>query len=712
MNSRNVRSVVAIVCLALLLRSALCFGQPSDAEGSPVTLWATGDSLMPAWGFYPLGQSYGDTRPLGEFAAWCPVGNEGVLTWIADFPRDGEYDVWIRKYGGYGNVSVLLDEKPVAGGRGGPGGGRYVWVHAGRVEVNRGWHHIDLEVSKGMFDAVLLTTDRKLDPAADALPKPVEKPMLRALRSYRNDTHLNVAAREHGFVAGQATPFAEVQHDWLPPADDLDQPTLVRLWGAANQYVNGTFVVRAVKDLPELTVSLDRVQGPDGTTITAAEIDVRVVHVRERKNTLFRAGRSRVLVSELLLRDDRSDLPPKGQQGGFGGTQCVTSVPAHESRQFWLTVHIPKGSLPGTYRGNVTISSGDSSQNIRVEVEVLPISLKPADGYYAIYHRSQAVDPERPHYVSRERYLAELQDQKRHGLNAVTLYGGFSTLDLARQAGLMKAPCLMHWPGSGAASKVAEAKRLGFDDLYFYGVDEPNKPDQIERCRKEAERRQKAGLHMFTAINGAVAQRATRDFIDRPVYNIYVFGGRNNAEAMYVREKGFRPVSYWVSATAYPLPYRALTGLYNRACGYLGSSPWSYQDYPDDRLYDPDNPAHKVTYPDEFGNPIPTLAWEAHRAGIDDVRYLEALDRSIPAARKRLEQPNPPEELQSALNTALQVRRETFENISGRWFEYLCRIRPGDLEQARRRMADATVQLDGQLANSRQQHGPGTANDN
>ncbi len=138
-------------------------------------------------------------------------------------------------------------------------------------------------------------------------------------------------------------------------------------------------------------------------------------------------------------------------------------------------------------------------------------------------------------------------------------------------------------------------------------------------------------------------------------------------------------------------------------CGYLGSSPWSYQDYPDDRLYDPDKPAHKVTYPDEFGNPIPTLAWEAHRAGIDDVRYLEALDRSIAAARKRLEQPNPPEQLTAALNATLKIRRDNFESISGRWFEYLCRISPGDLEHTRRRPADATVKLDRLLAASRQQ---------
>jgi hypothetical protein len=685
--------VSAIVMLALLQAPLRAVCQVVDGTSGHVTFWATADSLMPAWGFYPLAQSYGETKPIGQWAAWCAAGNDGQLTWVAEFPRDGEYQVWIRKYGGYGKVAVLVNERPVSGGMGGPGGGRYVWNHVGHIAVSKGRHHVDLAVSKGMFDVVLFTTNDDLNPAEDALPKPVEQPTPRGLRSYRDDARWRRGSDEHGFVVGRATAYQETLYDWLPDKSGQDQLDRLRLWGAAGQYINGTFAMRAVKDLGELTVSLDQLTGPDNTTIRSSEIGVRVVHVRERKNSLFRTSRTRLLVPELLLRDDRTGLPPKGKQGGFGGGRCVTGIPAHQSRQVWITVHVSTGSPPGVYRGEVSIVGENSSRQLPVELELLPITLQPAEGYYAIYHRTQPTDPDQPHFVSPERYLAELRDHVRHGLNAATLYGGFSTLDLARRAGMSKAPCLMHWPGGDAKEQVTAAKKMGFEDLYYYGVDEPNKPEQIERCRKEAERRQQAGLHMFTAINSKSAQTATRDFIDRPVYNIYVFGGRNNAEAMYVRERGFLPISYWVTATTYPLPYRALTGLYNKACGYQGSSPWAYQDYADNRLYDPDKPAHKVAYPDEYGRPIPTLAWEAHRAGIDDVRYLEALDRAIAAARKRLKQPAPSRELSVAFDEALRVRKQDFESIDGRWFEYLCRIRPGDLEKTRRSLADVTVRL-------------------
>ena len=701
--SRPASKMVMMVMVARVLRFAIVIGLwqlagPPGAAAADVeqaratTFWTTGDQLMPAWGFYPLQASYGGTRPLGRHAAWCSAGNSGRLTWVAEFPRQAEYHVWIRNYGGYGTVTVLVDERPLADGRGGSGGARYVWRHAGKIAVTAGRHHVDLDVKMGMFDAVAFTTDASLVPTAETLPKPIAKPRLRAPRTYRDDSRLASRATATGIVAGPVVGFSEVLYDWMPGTKDKPSFDRLRMWGSANQYISGTFAVRALREISELTVTLATLKGPDGVELKSDRIDVRVVHVRERKNALFRPSQVRMLTPEILLRDDRTTLPPRGKQGGFGGGRCVTRIPAHESRQFWLTVHVPDGSPAGEYRGEIVL--GDrGGMRLPLVLDVLPIRLEAAQGYYGIYHRNQTTNAKAPHHVSEERYLAELQDQVRHGLNAATLYSGFSVLGLARKAGMTRAPCLMHWPDGNAVAQVAAARKMGFSDLFYYGVDEPTQPEQIERCRKEAERRRATGLHMFTAINSKVAQQATRDFIDRPVYNIYVFGGPDNAEVMYARKKGFRPISYWVSATAFPLPYRALTGLYNTRCGYLGSSPWAYQDFPGNGLYDPDKTTHKVAYPDQFGHPIPTLAWEAHRAGIDDVRYLEALDRAIAVAEARLKQPNPPSKLVTVLEAARGVRKQHFESINGRWLEYFCKLVPGALDQSRRAFADAIVQL-------------------
>ena len=63
------------------------------------------------------------------------------------------------------------------------------------------------------------------------------------------------------------------------------------------------------------------------------------------------------------------------------------------------------------------------------------------------------------------------------------------------------------------------------------------------------------------------------------------------------------------------------------------------------------------------------------------------------AADLRLKQPQPPANLEKVLAEARQVRKQHYESISGRWFKYLCRLRPGDLAQTRRVLAEAMVQL-------------------
>jgi hypothetical protein len=687
------RFAVLISCLLLVeLVAVRAFAN----EGH--VFWTTGDRLLPAWGFYPNGSSYGDTVPSGKASAWTAGGGTHTLTWIADFPADAHWQVWVRQYGGYGKVEATVDERPVAEGRGGPGGGRYVWRHAGGIRVSAGPHHVDLTVTRGMLDAALFASDPDFDPARVELPGPVEAPVLRGLRAYRDDSQLAESAGSRGLVVGQAEPYAELRHDWLPRSEDLVER--VDLWGSGGQYVAGSFVVRALERLEGLRATLDGLVGPSDTKLGAAAIDLRVVHLRHRSMGLPATRSYADLFPDLLLRDDRAGLPPQGDQGGFGGGTCIAGIPAHQSRQFWLTVRVPAEAPPGIYRGKLLMMAEESlrrRKELPVELEVLPLDLRPVDGYYSIYYPSQPVKPERPNYVSPDRYRAELADQVRHGLNSTTLYGGFETLPMAAEAGMTRAPCLMHWPGGDAQQQIHAARTLGFDGLLYYGVDEPRTPEQIERCLGEAKRRNEQGLPMCTAINSRQAQEALGDAVSHPVYNLWVFDGPDNAAVLRAREQGHQVVSYWMTQTAFPLFYRALAGLYNTRCGYQGTAPWAYQDYPDARLYS--EPAHAVAYPDAAGQPIPTLRWAAIRDGIDDVRYLQALDRAIAVAESRMAADDPSVELAAVLKRAREVRADGYESIGGRWFQYTGSLVPGELDQVRRRLAEAAVLL-GRLPSS------------
>ncbi len=692
---RKKRQVSLLACCLWLGGTCLLLA----AETAPAVFWTTGKNLMPQWGFYPLGQAYGDTEPLDGHAAWT-AGGTAALTWVAEFPAAGEYHFWVRRFGG-GQATVTVNELPLEPGRGGPGGGRYVWRHEGVRPLTAGRHHIDITVARSMFDAILISSDADFRPEGANLPEPVREPIRRATRGYRCDRHLEQAAGGRPFVLGRLPRYEEVFCDWVPASEDVLEDRL-QLWGAANQHLTGTFGIRALQDIPSLEVRLAELTGPDGTLIERANLDLRVVTVRERIQVLFAEhgawNRRRGEAAEMLLRDSRTGQPPAGPQGGFGGGWCATAIPARQTRQIWLTLDMPADCQPGVYHGQLLLTAGDSHAALNLEVELLPLDLKPVEGYFSIYHPLNPVNQESPHFVCEARYRAELEDMVRHGLNTVTLYGGIETLSLAREAGMTAAPCLMRWPDGRANAELEQARAMGFEGLLYYGVDEPRSEEAIERCLREGQRRRERDLTMMAAINSHQAWEPLRDVLTHPVLVIYHFGGRNNPAVLYAREQGSLPISYWMTNVSYPLWYRGLAGLYNRACGYLGTAPWAYTDFADaDRKHDPDVLSHQVTYPDEDGLPIPTLQWAAFRAGIDDVRYLQALDRAIEAGAAKLGEESAPEGLREAVETARAIRAERFESLGGRWFEYLCQTEMATLEETRHEFAQAIVRINQRL---------------
>ena len=344
------RFITLCSCLILVGVTA---DRATSAE--PNCLWTTGDRLLPAWGFYPNGASYGGTSPSGNASAWTSGGGTHTLTWVADFPTEGVWQVWVRQYGGYGEVTVKVDERTIAGGRGGPGGGRYVWRHQGEIKVPAGSHHVDLIVNRGMLDAVLFVGDPDLDPAKAELPDPVENPVLRGLRSFRDDQHLTDAAGTRGFVVGQVTPYAEIRYDWEPRQEHLiDRLTL---WGSAGQYIAGTIAVRTLEPLKGLRATLGELIGPLNTRLGPERIDLRVVHLRHRSMTLP-ATRSYSEQFPDLPTSRRPHRATAKRRSGrvLAAERALGASPAHQSRQFWLTVHVPAGSPPGLYRGNLILS--------------------------------------------------------------------------------------------------------------------------------------------------------------------------------------------------------------------------------------------------------------------------------------------------------------------------------------------------------------------
>jgi len=690
--------------LMVLVLSVTTPGSSQEAGQLPSTIWTTATTLAPGFGFWVRPGDVGGTSPLGETSRYkTSVVGSGTLTWVADFPREGAYQVWVRHFGNPA-TKVLVDERAVHGGSGGPGaGGRYVWWHLGELVVPKGPAHVDIIVDQAALDAVLLTLDSDLDPETATLPEPIGTPVLRAPRRYRSDAHLVGAAGAAGLVASRMPdPYQEHCNDLVPT-----QPEVVEsldLWGSPNQYVAGTFCLRALEAADEVEVSLTELAARE-CRLGADGIDLKVVQLRERPiaaHAEHTALSGTGIVPDLLLRDDRTGFPPTGRQGGYGGGRCVAAIPAHESRQVWLTVRVPADCRPGKLRGVIRAQAKGSPGRdlaIPVTLEVLPVDLRPVAGYYGSYYRA-SIDPTAQGAISSQQLLADLRCHVRHGLNAVTLYDGAPMIHYAEEAGMTGPPVSMVPRTTGARGtwedealrQVAEAKALGLPDLYFYGVDEPHTDEAILLARAAGERAAEIGIHAQESFMGPGDYERLKDVTNRPVLMAYNFNisSTDNELVKYATERGLQPISYWFSDSSCPLKSRALAGLYNTACGYHGAAPWATQDYGASGA----TTGYFYHYPDTVGETITTVRFEALRDGIDDVRYLQALDRAIAAAQQELERRTGDDGLQAALDAAREVRRKRFETIAGGYVGYIAGTSAAALDEGRREMAEAAIALD------------------
>lgn len=126
---------------------------------------------------------------------------------------------------------------------------------------------------------------------------------------------------------------------------------------AANETEAVQLVVHPTQKLARLTVQVGALSGPDGTTIGADQVEVlrvRYVHVTQPTDATGARG---------LWPDP---LPP---------LTGPCDLPTNRNQPFWLRLHVPKGTRPGTYRGSVTLSATDYHQTVTLRVEVYGFEL-------------------------------------------------------------------------------------------------------------------------------------------------------------------------------------------------------------------------------------------------------------------------------------------------------------------------------------------------
>jgi hypothetical protein len=487
------------------------------------------------------------------------------------------------------------------------------------------------------------------------------------------------------------------------------RPNELRLWAVPGQTVTGTIQLDVTRPIENVRVVFSPVVRPWGSRFSAILFDAWILHVWQQ------AGRGvhvtdPIWTAELMLKDvpetiedgfaaDGTYIPPAVR---LTGPPSVSMQPGYPTR-FIVRAQIPPAARPGAYWGFVRVVGGDGSVlRAPLRLDVLPIKLVEPRQERLIYYRGTLDPTTRSDYVGESLMVAHLDDIRAHGFTGVTLYDEKPEFlrraaELARAAGFT-GPLVAMARSSAALAAVQDLP----GPVFVYGVDEPNTPEKLEQQRQRATAIHAAGQAVMTAIGVASDQQLPPpqdpDSLDVAAYHI------NNDFFEYLeglqaglREKDPRPVwYYWQSMMEKPNLARVLSGFYLWASGLDGIIPYVYQHVPDAPLspYDESDAwsgtlrMHFTAYPAQ-GRGIPTIQWEAIRAGIDDLRFIATLEQAIDRAG-----------LTPARDRALVVLARVRELIKPRLAETdpstrepYQSLRARDYDAMRRQIADAILDL-------------------
>ncbi len=117
-----------------------------------------------------------------------------------------------------------------------------------------------------------------------------------------------------------------------------------------------------------------------------------------------------------------NEVVVRSAEGGFGANRLLLrlgrswDMPAWSKELFWVTVHVPLGTRPGTYSGRVVVTSdGQPVAHVNVSLEVLPIELEEPPFLLGWHYAWPG---------SVELLRRTLKDMREHGMtNVGPLYG-------------------------------------------------------------------------------------------------------------------------------------------------------------------------------------------------------------------------------------------------------------------------------------------------
>ena len=349
-------------------------------------------------------------------------------------------------------------------------------------------------------------------------------------------------------------------------------------------------------------------------------------------------------------------------------------IAENHNKQFWITVDIPQGTAPGTYSGTVSVSNTTRGkfEQLQVDLEVLNIHLPDSPLIYSIYYIGKLQEHSATDFRSKneEQYRLEMRNLMDHGVRNPAIYQSFDqawlgkVLEMRTELGMGGLPLYYlglrpwgHQPPDQVEEVVALARSYGVPDVYFYGEDEA-KGSELDAQRSSWQAIHAAGGKVFAACYAEDALAHVGDLLDLPILHcgdyfgnhhpVYGDGGTDGGDMFshatmeYYRTEAANWHAAGQQAFAYANPqvgieqpetYRRNYGLWLWQAGFDGVAAFAYQYYdPWNDFWNSSWKAHNFTYTTSNGV-VDTIEWEGFREGVDDTRYMAALQFALEAAQ-------------------------------------------------------------------------------
>ncbi|MES2461839.1 MAG: hypothetical protein V4671_14740 [Armatimonadota bacterium] len=453
-------------------------------------------------------------------------------------------------------------------------------------------------------------------------------------------------------------PFQPIRPESAPSPQELASPPRLDVTACAGESEPVTFSVFSAVDLKNATV---KAVGPFRSESGQSELPLSAIslHVIRLGDGKPRTDLS-APVPELIMKDDREELEGDLPAVRLTGDP-LTDIPAGTSKQFWVTVNVPRNQVNSIYSGQLVFSAlGMKPTTLPLRVNILPMQLRTAFLQYGIDLRSRlspdgAAAGER--VMTPEAYTAQLMNVRDHGFKIVTISDPVSSLpqalSLYKQAGLaLNGPVVVNTPlrtqeeiqqvealraGAGLSSAfeiyykmpsdLASAGAAAASPAPTPGKNEPAGPlgEYVKVVRKASNNK--------ALIVAPVGSKATYDSLSPALSSVFapVFAASSdytsNLVATGKREIGNHDYWSWNLALQNPLRNRLLAGYLLCRTGLNSSPLYGAIVDPYMEMTSTGTPSG-VFYPVQ-GGVIDTIQWEGVREGIDDVRYFGALKNYI-----------------------------------------------------------------------------------